>query len=54
MIRDYWFWELGSSVVLEFLFVLPGVLFLVCWALSREKRQDVLEGRGESTGLTEK
>ncbi|MCJ7667472.1 MAG: hypothetical protein MUP04_04170 [Anaerolineae bacterium] len=36
--RGYWFLKLPPSAPLEFLFVLPGILFLVCWALSRSKR----------------
>jgi hypothetical protein len=32
----WWFGALGS---LAFILVLPGILFLVCWALSRGKRK---------------
>jgi len=35
IIRGYWFLALVPSALLEFLFVLPGILFLACWALSR-------------------
>ena len=38
IIRGYWFHVLVPSALLEFVFVLPGILFIACWALSRSRR----------------
>jgi len=35
IIRGYWFHVLVPAALLEFVLVLPGILFLACWALSR-------------------
>jgi hypothetical protein len=35
IIRGYWFHILVPAALLEFVLALPGILFQVCWALSR-------------------
>lgn len=36
LFRGYWFHSMGASLVLMLAFIVPAVLFLLCWYLSRE------------------
>jgi hypothetical protein len=51
IIRGVWPFDLSSLSILTVVFVLPGILYLVCWRMSRHHKSDALPGQeAVSTG----
>lgn len=38
--RGIWFHSMGNTAVLMLIFIIPAVLYLVCWYLSRDKAME--------------